>query len=324
MKATAPSSAPSGLAPHFAREQEEEQRAEEVVKEHPGHVRQRHDLLDQRQRPVGRVDERVVRAAREGRHAEEDERIPQRIDVVLPQRLLADPHETRGRGGVRRDEGLAAHRDLVEEQHRQKRENDGGPRGRERQGARRLRPGFRCGFLFRHRSACGRVSRGLQSRASISCTMRAASASQSWPRASAPPPGVAGSRERPVQAACPVVVRGREEEVGWAFLQVEDGRGDHREAGRQVLVDLVGVDPLHERIVGAKRNDADVERLHAGGHLRIGPRPQHRDALAPAELRDRARGRGRAGPYQYHRPPAPVPAQRLEHLEVEEVERSPT
>ena len=62
---------------------------------------QRHHLLHQRQRPVGRVDERVVGAARERRHAEEHVRVPQRVDVVLVERLLADAHEP-GRAPSRR------------------------------------------------------------------------------------------------------------------------------------------------------------------------------------------------------------------------------
>ena len=134
-----PQQRPLGPGAPLDRQQVREEPGEEVVEQEPGELGQRQRLLQQRHRPVGRVDERVVCARAERRHAEEHVRIPQRVHVILPQRLLAHAHEAGWRGGVRGHERAPLERDLVEEHQRDQRQQQRHPRRAEREAARRPR-----------------------------------------------------------------------------------------------------------------------------------------------------------------------------------------
>ena len=330
---------PLGPRAQLAGQQEHEQRPEEVVEEHPGHVGQRHDLVHQRQRPVGRVDERVVGAAGERRHAQEDVRVPQRVDVLLVQGLLADPHEA-GRGRrVGRDERLALEHQRVEEQHREQREDQRRSAGGQREGAAALRGrgsrglsghdgGRACGRTCSPRGwsgpaaqdTAGRPSAGPATRRSISSTMRAASASQSCgtrqgARRRRVARRVEGARQRPSQ---PGDVGG-ELQQGRRRGQVEHRRGHDRQPGGEELVDLVRVDALHVRQRGTERDHADVQPLQPGRHVRVRPRTGDEHAGARRQ-RPHLRPGGRvAGTDEHQRAAAARAAQGLEQLEVEEV-----
>ena len=133
---------PLGPRAMLAREQIEEEPAEEVIEQEPRHLGQRNDFLHQRERPIGRINQRVVRAAAEGRHAEENEGIPQRIDVVLIERLLPYTHEAHGSGGVRRHERLPFQRHLMEEEDREDRERHRHPGNVQREARRGGRDGL--------------------------------------------------------------------------------------------------------------------------------------------------------------------------------------
>ena len=83
-------------------------------------------------------------------------------------------------------------------------------------------------------------------------------------------------------------------------------RRDHRQSRGEILVHLVGVDTLHVRVAGTKRNEPDIEPLHVGGQVLVGPRlrARPRPRGARGQIRGRASGGRARRPQQHQRPPA--------------------
>src|SRR5262245_17015204 len=106
-------------------------------------------------------------------------------------------------------------------------------------------------------------------------------------------------------------------------FEILHGCGDGGKAGGQVLIDLVGVNTLYVAILRPERYHTHVQPLHHRRDLFVRPRPKHRHTFAARELGDGALGGGTARADQHQGPASARLAERLEHLEVEEVGQEP-